>query len=614
MRPEVHHALTPGATVDASAASSSADGGVLTRFKTLLLDHPILGPLRPLNVSDLQSVDVGTSTYSADENTAAEDNAMISSVLTSIGTCVFCLGVYIWSRHSKRMMRHVFAPVAWAAGTERGAAAFPGWLGWMDELRDDARTVITGGVGLEQRMIMRYIRHNLVLLTYGVVIIVPLTIFYAAYPWSHTNDLSNINPNCTTSDDDTANPSVIPEGCVAWWSVLGMLTIAHVPEESWRLYMPGVAACLFALVYVYEQTLEWRHYVAARHEWLCEEGVQHQTILLYAEGSQQVHELLSSIAPSTLGPLRHAPTCPGHHPPPALATIPPALATIPTCPRAHARPPPCQVNSADMYHELTRLVGDGEVVSVAPLNELRSGQSDAGLLEQAIYEATKPLSAKATKLSAATGADAAGAAIRSRVKETSRRATKAVKAETCMEAVSTAVRLAFFGEDEPEVTRFLVLLRTRRAAQICVALTRWPGELMAAPGFIRCESAPAPDDAFWPNLLKARWRLRLNWFVGLVLTTALFLFWTVPVAGVQALTSLDSLSQLELFAFLQPIIASMSSATKATLEGSLSSIVLQVRDLPKSPPHLPNTSTFHDLRSPCLPPPSRPSSSSSSST
>jgi hypothetical protein len=34
-----------------------------------------------------------------------------------------------------------------------------------------------------------------------------------------------------------------------------------------------------------------------------------------------------------------------------------------------------------MYAELTRIVGEGEVVSVAPITQLRAGQSDAGNLD-----------------------------------------------------------------------------------------------------------------------------------------------------------------------------------------------------------------------------------------
>ena len=92
---------------------------------------------------------------------------------------------------------------------------------------------------------------------------------------------------------------------------------------------------------------------------------------------------------------------------------------------------------------------------------------------------------------------------------------------------------------------------------------------------MRADAAPAPADAFWPNLLKPRWRLRLNWWIGTALTVLLFLFWTVPVAAVQALSSLDNLVQLDAFAWLRHYADSLGQNGRATLSGFVSSMVLQ---------------------------------------
>ena len=213
---------------------------------------------------------------------------MINSMMTALASILATLAFWIFARHSPLLMRQVFAPRSWAAGADRGAPAFPGLWGWVAELRDDAAATIAGEAGLEQAMILRYIRYNLRLICYGFVIAFPLTPFYAAYPWSATNLISGN----TTQEDNCAEArdsgKAVPDGCVAWWSVLQMLTISHVPTHSWRLVMPGVAAILFALAFVYEQTQEWRYYVRRRHEWLCEEGLQHNSVLLHAEGSEEV--------------------------------------------------------------------------------------------------------------------------------------------------------------------------------------------------------------------------------------------------------------------------------------------------------------------------------------
>jgi hypothetical protein len=47
----------------------------------------------------------------------------------------------------------------------------------------------------------------------------------------------------------------------------------------------------------------------------------------------------------------------------------------------------------------------------------------------------------------------------------------------------------------------------------------------------------------WPNLLRSRWRLRARYLLGTLATYALFLFWTIPVTAVQALSSIDKMSQ-----------------------------------------------------------------------
>ena len=135
-------------------------------------------------------------------------------------------------------------------------------------------------------------------------------------------------------------------------------------------------------------------------------------------------------------------------------------------------------------------------------------------------------------------------------------------------------RLAMCGEDEHTLSRFLVLFRRRRIAAIVVGMSRWPGELLSSPGHVRAVAAPPPADVYWPNLLRPRWRLRVNRAIAVTLTSILFLFWTVPVGAVQAL-ALGSTARIPALRWLAKTIQRFGPAATATLEGYLSATVLQ---------------------------------------
>ena len=98
----------------------------------------------------------------------------------------------------------------------------------------------------------------------------------------------------------------------------------------------------------------------------------------------------------------------------------------------------------------------------------------------------------------------------------------------------------------------MLLLGRRRSAALCVGMSSyWPGGLLAHPAFVRAAAfAPSAHEVYWPNLVRPSWRLRLNRLVGIGLTAALFLFWTVPVGAVQALSSASSLAAVPGFAWL----------------------------------------------------------------
>jgi len=93
---------------------------------------------------------------------------------------------------------------------------------------------------------------------------------------------------------------------------------------------------------------------------------------------------------------------------------------------------------------------------------------------------------------------------------------------------------------------------------------------------VRAEVAPTPVDAYWPNLLKSRWRLRLNYVLGLVATVSVFAFWTIPVAAVQGLTSLNTLAaNPDAPEWLRESLTSLGEENLATISGFLSAMVLQ---------------------------------------
>lgn len=148
---------------------------------------------------------------------------------------------------------------------------------------------------------------------------------FAADPHSATEALLPSGIHCPKPGEASDNATTDAR-CVAWWSVLNMLTISHVRSGDLRLLGPAFAALLFALAYVYEQTLEYRAFVHAKHAWLRRDGVEHSAVLMHAEGASVV-------------------------------------------------------GADELYAELVRVIGDGEIISVAPVGELRAGQRGEGWLE-----------------------------------------------------------------------------------------------------------------------------------------------------------------------------------------------------------------------------------------
>ena len=139
----------------------------------------------------------------------------------------------------------------------------------------------------------------------------------------------------------------------------------------------------------------------------------------------------------------------------------------------------------------------------------------------------------------------------------------------------TLASLVCCGEVEPRSASFVVLFRSRRAAATAVALARWPGEMLSAPGYVRVLPAPAPADIYWPNLLLTRERRAMHWYVGLAWTIALYLLFNLPVAFIQGLSSIRTLSKVPGLSCISDYIGSMGPAAVASFQGIAASLVLQ---------------------------------------
>lgn len=252
-----------------------------------------------------------------------------------------------------------------------------------------------------------------------------------------------------------------------------------------------------------------------------------------------------------------------------------------------------EVSAEEMHRELSRLVGEDEVVAIEPIASLRSGESGAGTIETATYAAmgllglaprplrdgdSTPIRAELATASRDDGhADAGSAAPGGGVGLVGTLRDASVgTVRGAWQLLWDAVRLGLCGEDDPHVSRFVVLFRRRRVAALVVGMCRWPGELLSRPGTVRATPAPAPDDVYWPNLLRPVWRLRINWLVAIAATWALFLFWTIPVSAVQALTSVRQLSQNGSLSWLAAAFRNVGPGATSLVQGWLSASVLQI--------------------------------------
>jgi len=143
--------------------------------------------------------------------------------------------------------------------------------------------------------------------------------------------------------------------------------------------------------------------------------------------------------------------------------------------------------------------------------------------------------------------------------------------------VDLAHEMRLLATGEATETSFIVLFRSRGARF---------GAIHAPALFTDCDiggaslsayarPAPAPEDALWSSLVTPRPVVVCAWSGTLLL----FALWNVPVALVQSLASLDSITKMLQEAHLKGaagMIHNLSPATRATLEGWMPVLVLTV--------------------------------------
>ena len=437
------------------------------------------------------------------------------------------VGVFLAARFHTGL-HEVYAPRS--ARGEWGAAAFPGFfLGAWREARATLRAVEALAVGLEAACCQRFVRLQLRLLVAATLIAFCLMPIYAVQP-------AAIDPDGVLAADAATNTT---------WSALEVITLNHVPRRNDRVVCAGIAALVYALVYVAALGREWRRYHELKQRWSGRDGIQHATVLLTAEGdapvdAAEVNAWLGAFSDELFGArgqvlsveplrkLRDAANSDGDGARAATAasvggSVGGAAATSAASGRGPAAAVACAGPAAAMSaFDPAPATTNGSLGSMPHLNLLTAGFHH----------------------------DAAG----DDLKKLRRASSDGV---CCSASVSRAALWATsaLSDDSLHEGRFLVLLRSRRVAALLPG--RWPTTLgggHAAPTMLTIEPAPAPNDAYWPNLLRSRWSSRLRSLAGTALTVALYLFWTIPVTAVQALASVQNLAQFQALAWLAQLI------------------------------------------------------------
>jgi hypothetical protein len=213
---------------------------------------------------------ISTNTTAPTPETSEDPMALAKTLGFAFAVVAVSVGVFLAARFHTGL-HEVYAPRS--ARGEWGAAAFPGFfLGAWREARATLRAVEALAVGLEAACCQRFVRLQLRLLVAATLIAFCLMPIYAVQP-------AAIDPDGVLAADAATNTT---------WSALEVITLNHVPRRNDRVVCAGIAALVYALVYVAALGREWRRYHELKQRWSGRDGIQHATVLLTAEGDAPV--------------------------------------------------------------------------------------------------------------------------------------------------------------------------------------------------------------------------------------------------------------------------------------------------------------------------------------
>ena len=140
----------------------------------------------------------------------------------------------------------------------------------------------------------------------------------------------------------------------------------------------------------------------------------------------------------------------------------------------------------------------------------------------------------------------------------------------------TARELQRLFRNEETGAYYIALFRTRRARSACAQGLALFEQLPTLTS-----GAPHPRDVCWPNLHHAKWATDVNAGIAWALTVLLFLAWNVPVAAVQAIVSIERLTELLDEAGMEGALSWLETGTIAiaTLEGWVASLTLSTMQM-----------------------------------
>ena len=329
------------------------------------------------------------------------------------------------------------------------------------------------------------------------------------------------------------------------YSGLETLTISHVPRGSARLWGSVLLCGLISALFLWLLRLEWEVYSRKRHQWLERFQLQHHAVLLRVLSRDPL-----GITPAQLLPRLR------------LLFGDAVLEVV-------------ELHELDTLHYLKEAaympatLQGGRRTSAALGNTTTLSVASALRGEQEVGRLQKPEGG---------GGDADGSAAVPPPKPEGgalrRWCSRVCGCGAVCGGMADEIRLLAKAEGGSD-SRFLVLFETRQAASMCAAAgDAWHLQLLNTPLTTIAMPAPAPRDAYWPNLLPPQMGRKVLGMMALLAIWALFLFWTIPVALVQAMATVSNLAKVQGLEWLAKTIEQAGAKTVHLVEGTIASLTL----------------------------------------